>query len=97
MIRTGILFIEKYGSVCQEYRDFHIQNGEWTQSTADFYETMDATDFEKHKTRAGIVVEGLRLRVIKQMCRSVQVISESLYAREKTKNQKNTYYRNFMI
>ncbi len=65
-----------------------MRNGEWARSTADFYETMDATGFETYKTQAGIVVKGLRLRVLKQMCRSVQVISESLYAREKTKNQK---------
>ena len=56
--------IASAGSIYQEYRDFCMRNGEWARSTADFYAAMDAAGFERHKTRAGIVVMGLRLRVL---------------------------------
>ena len=55
---------EKSGSVYQEYRDFCMRNDEWARSKADFYAAMDAAGFERHKTRSGIVVEGLRLRIL---------------------------------
>ncbi len=52
----------KSGEVYNEYRAFCIRTGEYIRSTTDFYTALDTIGFERHKTRAGIIVQGLSLK-----------------------------------
>lgn len=55
-------YTAKSGEIYSEYRAFCMQTGEFIRSTADFYTAIEVEGFEKHKTRAGIVIKGLRLK-----------------------------------
>ncbi|WP_416148931.1 phage/plasmid primase, P4 family [Salipaludibacillus sp. HK11] len=57
-----ITFTAKSGEVYKEYRAFCTRTGEYIRSTTDFYIALDASGFERHKRRAGIIVRGLRLK-----------------------------------
>lgn len=52
----------KSGEVYTTYRNYCIQTGEFVRSTADFYTALDSEGFERKKTRAGIIVRGLKLK-----------------------------------
>ena len=53
---------EKSGDLYQAYRAYCLQNGEYTRSTTDFYSSLEKAGFIRKKTRAGIMVHGLRLK-----------------------------------
>ena len=53
---------EKSGDLYNEYRAFCIRTGEYIRSTADFYTALELADFTRKKTRAGIIVNGLKLK-----------------------------------
>jgi putative DNA primase/helicase len=53
---------EKSGEFYQEYRAYCLRTGEWTRSTTDFYTGLEIAGFERKKTRAGMVILGLRLK-----------------------------------
>lgn len=55
-------FTAKSGEVYNEYRAFCIRTGEYTRSTADFYTALELSEFTRKKTRAGIIIKGLRLK-----------------------------------
>lgn len=55
-------YTAKSGEVYNEYRAFCIRTGEYTRSTADFYTALELNEFTRKKTRAGIIVNGLRLK-----------------------------------
>lgn len=55
-------FTEKSGEVYNEYRAFCIRTGEYIRSTADFYTALELAEFTRRKTRAGIIIKGLRLK-----------------------------------
>ncbi|OIJ13542.1 DNA primase [Anaerobacillus alkalilacustris] len=55
-------FTAKSGEVYNEYRAFCIRTGEYTRSTADFYTALESAEFTRKKTRAGIIINGLRLK-----------------------------------
>ena len=55
-------FTEKSGELYSEYRAFCMRTGEYTRSTTDFYAALEMEDFERQRTRAGVIVKGLRLR-----------------------------------
>lgn len=51
----------KSGMVYQEYRAFCARTGEFTRSTTEFYNALEQRGIKKKKTRAGIMLLGLRL------------------------------------
>ena len=55
-------YTEKSGELYQAYRAYCAMAGEYTRSTTDFYNAMLKAGFEKHKTKKGVIVMGLRLR-----------------------------------
>lgn len=52
----------KSGEVYNEYRAFCFRTGEFARSTADFYTALDATEFERRKTKSGVMIKGLRIK-----------------------------------
>jgi P4 family phage/plasmid primase-like protien len=55
-------FTEKSGELYSEYRAFCLRTGEYARSTTDFYTALETEDFKRHRTNAGVIVRGLRLR-----------------------------------
>ncbi len=53
---------EKSGELYQEYRAYCLRMGEYARGTADFYGALAQRDFERKKTRKGIMVLGLRVK-----------------------------------
>ncbi len=53
---------EKSGELYQEYRSYCLRMGEYARGTADFYGALAQRDFERKKTKTGIVVLGLRIK-----------------------------------
>lgn len=51
----------KSGMVYQSYRAFCARTGEFTRSTTEFYNALEQRGIKKKKTRAGIMLLGLRL------------------------------------
>lgn len=54
-------FEAKSGELYQTYRAFCLRNGEFARSTTEFYNALEKRGIKKRKTRAGILVLGLRL------------------------------------
>ncbi|MCH3958051.1 MAG: phage/plasmid primase, P4 family [Selenomonas sp.] len=52
---------EKSGVLYNAYRAFASSTGEYVRSTTDFYSAMELRGFKKHKTKKGIIVDGLML------------------------------------
>ncbi len=59
---TDKTYREKSGVLYQEYRSYCVRTGEYTRSTADFYNALESAGFSKKKSKAGIIVYGLRLK-----------------------------------
>ena len=53
---------EKSGELYQEYRAYCLRMGEYTRGTADFYGALAQRDFDRKKTKTGMVVMGLRIK-----------------------------------
>ena len=51
----------KSGAVYQEYRSYCMRTGEYTRSTADFYNALEMAGFKKQKKRDGVYIIGMRL------------------------------------
>ena len=51
----------KSGAVYQEYRSYCMRTGEYTRSTADFYNALETAGFKKQKKRDGVYIIGMRL------------------------------------
>lgn len=51
----------KSGTVYQEYRSYCLRTGEYTRSTADFYNALETAGFKKQKKRDGVYIIGMRL------------------------------------
>ena len=51
----------KSGELYQAYRAHAAANGEYVRSTTDFYATLEAEGFERQRTRATRMIEGLTL------------------------------------
>ena len=52
---------EKSGALYNAYRAYAASTGEYVRSTTDFYSALELRGFKKHKTRKGIMVDGLML------------------------------------
>ena len=52
----------KSGELYQEYRAYCLRMGEFARSTSDFYTELDKREFERKKTKAGMVIKGLQLK-----------------------------------
>lgn len=52
---------EKSGVLYQEYRSYCARTGEYTRSTADFYNALESAGFIRQKTKAGNFIRGLRI------------------------------------
>nr|DAY58779.1 MAG TPA: dsDNA helicase [Caudoviricetes sp.] len=52
---------EKSGVLYQEYRSYCARTGEYTRSTADFYNALESTGFVRQKTKTGNFIRGLRI------------------------------------
>lgn len=57
-----VTFQQKSGEFYQEYRSYCARTGEYTRSTTDFYAALENAGFERKKTKAGIIVRGIRLK-----------------------------------
>lgn len=53
--------VAKSGAVYQEYRSYCMRTGEYTRSTADFYNALETAGFKKQKKRDGVYIIGMRL------------------------------------
>ena len=53
---------EKSGELYQEYRSYCMRTGEYARSTADFYNALELAGFSRRKSKAGMIVYGLRLK-----------------------------------
>lgn len=52
---------EKSGVLYQEYRSYCARTGEYTRSTADFYNALETAGFMRQKTKTGNFIRGLRI------------------------------------
>ena len=57
-----VTYTQKSGEFYQEYRSYCARTGEYTRSTTDFYAALENAGFERKKTKAGIIVRGIRLK-----------------------------------
>lgn len=55
-------YTAKSGEFYNEYRSYCMQVGEYIRSTTDFYTAIEQAGFERHKTKAGILIFGVRLK-----------------------------------
>lgn len=55
-------YTQKSGEFYQEYRAFCMRTGEFARSTSDFYNALELAGFERHKSRTGAVVYGIRVK-----------------------------------
>ena len=53
---------EKSGVLYQEYRSYCMRTGEYTRSTADFYNALETAGFKKQKKKDGAYIIGIRLK-----------------------------------
>ena len=51
----------KSGELYSAYRAYAASVGEYVRSTTDFYSSMELRGFTRHKTKKGIIVDGLML------------------------------------
>ncbi|WP_328597732.1 phage/plasmid primase, P4 family [Peptostreptococcus porci] len=59
---VDMTFQQKSGEFYQEYRSYCARTGEYTRSTTDFYTALENEGFERKKTKAGVIVRGIRLK-----------------------------------
>lgn len=59
---VDVTFQQKSGEFYQEYRSYCARTGEYTRSTTDFYTALEKAGFERKKTKAGVIVRGIRLK-----------------------------------
>ncbi len=59
---VGETYTAKSSEVYTTYRGYCQQYGEYVRSTTDFYTALDQAGFERHRTKAGVTVMGLRLK-----------------------------------
>lgn len=55
---------QKSGEFYQEYRAFCMRTGEFARSTSDFYAALELAGYEKHKSRTGAMVYGIRVKSV---------------------------------
>ncbi len=58
----GRSFEVKSGALYKMYRKYCHDIGEYPRSTTDFYKTLDANGYERHKTCTGTMVRGLQIK-----------------------------------
>ena len=61
---TGVGDSAKSGAVYQEYRNYCVRTGEYTRSTADFYNALETAGFKKQKKRDGVYIIGMSLKTV---------------------------------
>lgn len=57
-------YTQKSGEFYQEYRAFCMRTGEFARSTSDFYAALELAGYEKHKSRTGAMVYGIRVKSV---------------------------------
>lgn len=55
-------FTEKSGELYQRYREYAIQNGDFTRPNGDFNAALENAGFNKRKTKKGAFFYGLKLK-----------------------------------
>ena len=60
---VGKAYQQKSGEFYQEYRAYCGRNGDYTRSTTDFYTALDVAGFERRKTKKGVFIYGVRLKM----------------------------------
>lgn len=60
---VGDSYQEKSGELYQKYRCYCTSNGEYTRSTTDFYGELERLGFVRNKTKKGIIIKGLMLKI----------------------------------
>ena len=59
---VGDGLFSKSGEFYNEYRAYCLRTGEYARSTTDFYQALDLAGFERKKTKAGIIIQGVQLK-----------------------------------
>ncbi len=54
---------QKSGELYQEYRAYCTRTGEYTRSTTDFYTALENEGFKRKKTKKGIIVYGIAVKL----------------------------------
>ncbi len=60
---TDKTYREKSGELYKEYRRYCLAVGEFARSTTDFYGSIDQAGFERKKTKNGVIIIGLRIKI----------------------------------
>ena len=55
-------YTEKSGELYQRYREYSIQNGEFTRQIGDFVAALENAGYNRRKTKAGKFFYGLKLK-----------------------------------
>lgn len=55
-------YTQRSGEFYQEYRAYSLRTGEYTRSTADYYAGLEIAGYDRRKTKAGMMISGLRLK-----------------------------------
>lgn len=59
---VGVSFTEKSGELYQKYREYAVQNGEFTRSKGDFNAGLENAGYRRRKTNTGAFIYGLKLK-----------------------------------
>ena len=58
---VGVNCHAKSGELYSTYRTYAASIGEYVRSTTDFYSAMEFRGFTRHRTKKGVIVDGLML------------------------------------
>lgn len=54
---------EKSGELYRRYREYCNENGEYIRSTTDFYTALEQAGYKRKRTKKGVIVYGLEIRI----------------------------------
>lgn len=54
---------EKSGELYRHYREYCNENGEYVRSTTDFYTALEQAGYKRKKTKSGIIIYGLAIKL----------------------------------
>lgn len=54
---------EKSGELYRRYREYCNENGEYVRSTTDFYTALEQAGYKRKKTKSGIIIYGLAIKI----------------------------------
>lgn len=54
---------EKSGELYRRYREYCVENGEYIRSTTDFYTALEQAGYKRKKTKNGVMIYGVALKI----------------------------------